>query len=57
MAFISDFDGEYNLAKTAGCIYLDTILAFCLLEAANLAKNDEKFVLTAVDFDKGNLTD
>ena len=60
LAFISDFDREYNLAKAAGCVYSDTILAFRLLEAAKLSENDEKFILTAVDFEegkKGNLTD
>ena len=51
--FISDFDREYNLAKTAGCVYLGTILSFRLLEAANLSENDEKFVLTAIDFEQG----
>ena len=51
--FISDFDREYNLAKTAGCVYSDTILSFRLLEAANLSENDEKFVLTAIDFEQG----
>ena len=28
-----------------------------LLEAANLSENDEKFVLIAIDFEKGNITD
>ena len=28
LAFISDFNCEYNLAKAAGCVYSDTILAF-----------------------------
>ena len=51
--FISDFDREYNLAKTAGCVYSDTILSFRLLEAANLSENDKKFVLTAIDFEQG----
>ena len=41
----------------AGCIYSDTLLAFCFLEAVNLSENDEKFVLTAVDLEKGYLTD
>ena len=60
LAFISDFDREYSLAKAAGCVYSDTILAFRLLEAAKLPENDEKFILTAIDFEKGkkgNLTD
>ena len=41
----------------AGCIYSDTFLAFCLLESVNLSENDEKFVLTAVDLEKGYLRD
>ena len=55
MAFIADFDWEYNLAKAAGCVYSDTILAFWLLEVVNLSDNDEKKILTAIDFEKGNL--
>ena len=53
LSFISDFEKEYNLAKSAGCEYSDTILAFRLLEASNLSENDEKFILTAVDFEEG----
>ena len=30
---------------------------FRLLEAASLSENDEKFILTAIDFEKGNLFD
>ena len=41
------------LAKAAGCDYLDTILAFRLLEATNLSEMDKKFVLTGIDFTKG----
>ena len=40
MAFISDFDCGYSLAKAAGCVYLDTILAFQLLEQAEKDRND-----------------
>ena len=56
-SFVADFDWEYNLAKTAGSVYLDTILAFCLIEVANLFENDDKFVFAAVDLEKENLTD
>ena len=52
--FIADFEKEYLLAKEAGCVFSDTILAFRLLEATNLSENDEKFVLTGVDFAKGS---
>ena len=51
--FISDFDKEYMLAKTAGCVYSDLILAFRLLEASNLSESDEKFVLTGIDIASG----
>ena len=53
MAFIAEFEKEYTLAKAAGCSYSDTILAFRLLEATGLTENDEKFVLTAIDFKEG----
>ena len=48
--FIADFDKEYILAKSAGCDYSDTILAFRLLEATRVNEMDEKFVLTGIDF-------
>ena len=57
LVFIADFYWQHNLAKSAGCDYFDTILAFWLLEAANMSENYEKIVLTVVDFEKGNLTD
>ena len=31
LEFISDFDREYNLAKAAGCVYLDTISIWTLV--------------------------
>ena len=48
--FIAEFEKQYLLAKTAGCDYSDTLLAFRLLEATRLGEMDEKFVLTGVDF-------
>ena len=48
--FIAEFDKEYLRAKTAGCVYSDTLLAFRLLEATNLSEMDEKFVLTGIDY-------
>lgn len=48
--FIADFDKEYILAKSAGCEYSDTLLAFRLLEATRVNEMDEKFVLTGIDF-------
>ena len=56
LVFIVDFDQQHNLAKAAGCHNSDMILAFLLLEAENMSEN-EKFVLTAVHFEKGNLMD
>ena len=53
MTFIYELDQEYSLAKAGGCSYLDMIQEFWLLDAANLSENDEKFVFTAVDFEKG----
>ena len=38
------------LAKAAGCVYSDTLIAFRLLEATVLGDMDEKFVLTGVDY-------
>ena len=40
------------LAKTAGCEYSDTLLAFRLLEATNLSEMDEKFVLTGINYEE-----
>ena len=45
------FKKEYMLAKAAGCEYSDTILGFRLLESTKLSENDEKFVLTGIDFE------
>ena len=47
---IADFDKEYILAKSAGCEYSDTLLAFRLLEATRLNEKDEQFVRTIIDF-------
>ena len=51
--FIAEFDKEYKKAKDCGCVFSDTVLAFCLIEACKLSNTDEKFVLTAVDFTVG----
>jgi hypothetical protein len=48
--YIADFEKEYLLAKSAGCVYSDIILAFRLLESSRLTEVDEKFVLTGVDY-------
>ena len=38
--FISEFEKEYILAKTAGCVYSDTLIAFRLLGLVNLGGVD-----------------
>ena len=53
--FIADFEKEYLLAKSAGCVYSDTLLAFRLLEATNITETDEKFVLCGIDFPKAKV--
>ena len=45
------------MAKAAGCTNSDTSIAFCLLEVASLSENYEKFVLTVVYLEKGNVMD
>ena len=50
MVFISEFNQKYIQARAAGCIYLDTILAFWLLDAVNLSEEEEKFIFMVVDF-------
>ena len=54
--FVAEFEKEYKKAKDCGCVFSDTVLAFCLLEACQLSDTDEKFVLTAVDFILGKQT-
>ena len=46
------FEKEYILAKTAGCEYSDTLLAFRLLEATNLSELDKKFVLSGINYEE-----
>ena len=48
--YIAEFEKEYLLAKSAGCVYSDIILAFRLLESCSLTEVDEKFLLTGVDY-------
>ena len=51
--FIAVFEGAYIKTKQSGCEFSDIVLAFNLLEAANLTANDQKFILTRVDFKEG----
>jgi hypothetical protein len=48
--YIAEYEKEYLLAKSAGCVYSDIILAFRLLESSRLSEVDEKFVLTGVNY-------
>ena len=57
VAFVAELEKEYNLAKVAGCIYSDKMLALYLLEVENLSEIKEKLVHTAVDFKRGDLTE
>ena len=51
--FISEWKNIYHKAKVVGCDFSDTILAFKLLQDANLSKIDIKLVLTGVDYATG----
>ena len=51
--FIAQWETKQKIAKTAGCEYSDSILAFKLLEKANLDDTDVKVVLTQVDYKTG----
>jgi hypothetical protein len=51
--FISDWQNICFKAKKVGCDFSDTILAFKLLQDANLSEMDIKLVLTGVDYSAG----
>ena len=51
--FIAEYDKAHTRAKSSGCEFSDTVLAFNLLEACQLSSTNEKFVLTAIDFKSG----
>ena len=59
--FIAEFEKEYKKVKVCGCVFCDTVFAFCLIEACKLSDVDEKFVLTGIDFkvgkEKGDMLD
>ena len=48
--FIADFQKTYTKAKSSGCEFSDIVLGLNLLDASKLSDNDEKFVLTGIDF-------
>ena len=51
--FITEWKNISFKAKTVGCDYSDTILAFKLLQDANLEEIEIKLVLTGVDYTTG----
>ena len=51
--FISEWKNIYHKAKKLECDYSDTILAFKLLQDANLERMEIKLVLTGVDYKTG----
>ena len=56
--FTAEFKKEYMKAKKRRCKVSDTVLANTLLEleASKLSDTNEKFILTAVNFEKGYLS-
>ena len=51
--FIADYEKHVQKAKEVGCTFSDTVLAFFLLDACQLQKLEENFVLTGIDFTTG----
>ena len=51
--FISEWKNIYHKAKAVGCDFSDTILAFKMLQDANLSEMDVKLVLTGVNYSSG----
>ena len=52
VAFINEFEKRYNRIKKDDCKLPEAILAFKLLDAANISHQDRLFVLTGVDYTK-----
>ena len=52
-AFIAEWSMSYSKAKTAGCEMSDMVLAFMLLDAANLNAIERNLVLTGVNYTEG----
>ena len=50
--FFMEFDKLYNIAAKRDMKLSPTVLAFKLLDASQLSKNDRMFVLTGIDFSK-----
>ena len=51
--FISEWEMAYRKTKTTGCELADMVLAFKLLDAANLSAIEKNLVLTGVDYAEG----
>ena len=52
-AFIAEWTMAYSKAKAVGCEMSDMVLAFLLLDAANLSGIERNLVLTGVDYVEG----
>ena len=52
-SFIADWSTTHRKAKAVGCDMSDKILAFLLLDAANISSIDRNLVLTGVDYESG----
>ena len=55
--FIPEWTTAYKKAVNIGCTLSDKVLAFKLLDAANLSNMERNLVLTAVNYEKDKLQD
>ena len=51
--FISEWENSYHKVKNNGCDMSDMVLAFNLLDTADLSEMDRKLVLTGVNYSEG----
>ena len=55
--FIPEWTTAYKKAKNIGCVLPDKVLAFKLLDAANLSQLERNLVLTGVDYTDAKILD
>lgn len=55
--FIPEWNSAYKKAVNVGCSLSDKVLAFMLLDAANLSNIEKNLVLTGVKYEEANLLD
>ena len=55
--FIPEWTTAYKKAKNIGCVLPDKVLAFKLLDAANLSQLERNMVLTGVDYTDAKILD